>query len=1842
MPSYNTGLINQRMRVTGAGLYAVSGLQVPGAGFIDFSYYDSTPEYIEFNVPEDILFGKVNFYFITGLTLSSPMYVSGIDFFPIPRLDAVIPQTQEVGQFVAISGKSLSGVQYVDFNNLTGTNISYEPTSGVLLVKVPSGYTTGPIRISGYNNTGITSVSSDFNFYGRISISGFSNNLPYEGDIIRISGNNFNLSYVDGNSFPVNFTTSVDNEITGFITSPFTGLGDVISGTVPANANAGFVTINSKDSTSFTSKNQITVLKAPVVFNALNYYLNSGESNIAIGKNFGNVTGVILSGLNYRQPKTILNSGVRSSQVGIFGRSLLFSGSSYLQIPSPSGGDFSFGADPFTIEFLINPLPYSSTPRIDVLQDVGWDSNGFYFFKAQGSSNWSFYAANNYIANIPTSNIPANQWTKVVVSKNSPNGSTFVATSGLNNGFSTTVSAGVPYTTTAGSGFFVGTNNVSNYSAYGVNPFSGYLEDLRIIRGVGLYTAANQLITGSGMFDIPNTVLLLQGNYSDYDYRGNRNKLSRIQDISGYVEDYNYGIHNKSFPISAFVKNNSNTSLTFTGTNAGAGCYDITLQNTGNRNFLFKNFEIIKGSPVIKNLSTFEHYVGGNIEVLGHNIYPDSQFLFQDTGDINSVVDANENANSYSYQSTFRNQKSLEVSNSVLIKNNTSKFDDRSFLFSGSPGPYVKFSITGQSSNFPLGYKNSFAVELDFKPLVNFSASDKKYLIGSENGLNVFVTSDQIVISGIDWNGYKPVFSGQINALDWNHLSISKNYLNQNTVNGKILLNGVPINLSGSDSSLNFATSNLDFNLNVGIGSTSPAISNSVFDIYIGRDFANTSARYWSGYIDEIRVVREDPYKYSNFAPIRRAKNNINTEILVHANAGLFDDTVRSFGYLSVTTPNLSSIRKSNPVLNNLNSTTTGGFDKIFTFLKTPVITGIYPSLLEQGQPATGYGSDIYYVNSISIGGYGVNNYNIFKSGSEFDQAFTFTVPDLAQSGESLIINSDYYSYVYPSGLSIKTGTLIVDGFSPITGAVNTLITFSGKFLNTVTSVELGSQGGGFKEIVAFRRKDISGLSFYIPQVYDITDGPIILNGSSRVTTVDSFTFINPKISRIIPASAYFGDFISLSGTNLNNLDFYGVGFNNEIIKYPHVVAPVATGALLSVPRDVKQGSFRFFTSGTSAEIKGFSPLFYPSTTISGSNANTYRTQDGIIITGINAHLFQTRDLYISGFNNLTDKTGQYLISQGMQAIDISTLSGMSQPYTGYTVLSGNLNITSFPSVQIPDLDLLLSGSDAIGIGNTTESVFNSILLDGYIGSGQIFFQRNSFDADNLYKTITIKAPSISTSLLNLTTGTYRSLITLTGSNLNYVTGIRFEGVTTLARGASGAITPNFPYLAVNFKSGISVVTDARDLSSSVIYKDYGELRFYPPSMAGRGMHGKDVEDVRPISGMFYLQTYLGEEYPVTGNFNYIPFISINDAYLNNNLTYRLDGSTQVSGWDGSVISFNGEGIRYLTGVNFFTKTNGQIVEDFSTIFQFNKKQAKIDFYNQPGGTITGFSIISGGAGYNFSPVDLNLQDGGNGVPTIKGLVSFMPPYVGQVTGVNILVNPIGNYQDFWQGSNAIVQNPSSGFILRNPAVNLVFSGDNFATQSGDGSKYYGYYTTSVTFPLDNGFVVGEKLDMRLSNYGAVYETTDKPFLTIQNPNNFAKIADIVLTGNAYVGESSFTVRYDQIYSTDDADFNDIDLQFKTSVLYPTGYNGKRFLITTVKPSKNGRNLRVDFSTKVPPTGDYVNPIDPIDSKYLKLRIESINSEASLFKGLGSAGSINKIFAGSVGAGSSSPGIGVS
>lgn len=1821
MPTYNTGNINQRMRVTGYGLYALSGLEVPRAGFIDFSYYDADPEYIEFDVPKNISYGPINFHFITGESISDPLYVSGVDFFPIPKIETITPSSQEVGEFVAISGSSLTGVSYVSFNNITGTNIFYNETSGGLMVKVPSGYTTGPVRISGYNGSGIVYSVSDINFFGKIFISGFSNNFPYEGDLLTISGRNFSTSFVNESYFPVYFTTSTDGITTGFVKANFTGAannGDKISGIVPQNANQGYIVINSKDNTSFTSKSQINVLRTPEVFTSLNYYATSGDSNIVIGKNLNNVTDIILSGLNFRAPKTILNSGVVSNPTGKFNSAIYFSGGSYLVADSQSNQDFNIGAGDFTLEFFVKPSVIPSS-RVDLINDAGLSNNGFFFYKAASSSNWVFNVNGSSIASIATSSTPINTWTKVSISRT--NGNTHVFTKNDSSQTSTTNSS-TSNSLNAGAGLYIGRLYTGLQSSLGVNSFEGYLDELRFSK-VGRYTSSSLPDVNLQLNDDQNTILFLQCNFSDFDSKGDRNKLPQIPYISGYVEDSNYGAFNQSFTFGSLTKNSAGSTISYTN-NVAPGIYDITLTNTGGRNFIFENFQIVKSGPSIKNISAVENYMGGQIDIVGHNLYPETQFVFQDTGNEFSLVEAPENAASYNYQSTYRPRKSI-TKNSVTLANSNSIYDGKTFGFSNASYSYLKFNITGVGTNHPMSYGNSFAFEVDFKPSSSLSSSDKRFIIGSKTGVNIYASANKVFVSGIRWQGVDSIFSGEFIESSWNHISISKSYFSSSSISGKVLLNGSGLNLSGDG--VNYSTSNIDFTLN---NDVSP-ISN--FEVFVGSDADGSASSLWDGNIDEINLQKDDPYRYSSYQPKRRGRNNINTQILIHASVGLIDDNIRDFGYLQVNTPNLSSTRKTNIIIDNGFSSLTGGFDKRFTFLKTPNITGIYPSLLVQGQPVTGYGTDIYYVDTVKVGNYAATGFTIINSGSEFDQVIIFNLPDLAQSGEYLTLNSYHYTYTYPSGLPIKSGDLIIDGFSPTSGMAGSLINISGKFLNTVNSILLGSKNGNNKVINKFASQTISDLSFYIPNVYDIADGPITLvNSYTSVTSSGDLIFLNPSIDKIIPSSAYFTGHITLSGSNLSGLEFYGLGINNDLVKFPNISSVSGTGVVVSVPRDIKASAFRFFYSGMSGvtgEVAGYSRTFLPSTTISGVNSTGYYLKDPIIVTGINAHQLQSRDLYISGYNLLTNKTGQYLIAQNLYITDVSTLtgSGFYQPYTGYTILSGNLNVSVAAYSSFPDFNLIYSGTDPIGIGNDANYVdYGSLTLDGFIGSGRVFFQRNSFDPDEMYDLITIMPPVIRCSGLNILTGSSFSLITLSGQNLNYVTGIQFSGLGKLIVGASGGLSAP-EQLRSGFTTGIDILFDAKDINSNLIYKDFNKIQFYPPSVAGKNVHSKDVEDIRPVTGMFYLKTYLNQVYPVSGVFNYAPLISIQDAYLNNRLTYFQDGTNLVSGWDGSIISFKGNGVKDITGVDFFSESNNSIIEIFPTVFNQGKKKAVVEFYNAFNQLVTGYKILDAGAGYTVDSIDITGNVLGKDPLKTSGIVSFLPPFVGQVTGIKLISQDANGYTTNRFTSNIVqVDSPISGYIIKEPSV-LLFTGDNYSTQSADGSKYNADYILSTTFPLNNDFVVGEKLNMSVLTPYSSFTTSDFPFLVIQNPNNYARIADIVLTGS-YVNNKTFKIYYSDFYTKEDAYFELLDAQIKTSILYPTGYSAKQIMLSSVKPSINGKFIDVQFSSTIPPTGDYVVANDPEDSKYLRLRLETINSNASSFKGLGAVSSTSVSLAG--------------
>lgn len=1789
--AFNTGAINQRIKITGSGLYALSGVEVSGAGFIDFSYFDSSPEYIEFLVPENITYGNINFYFITGSSVSDPLFKSGVSFYPIPRLDSIFPATQDVNNFVVISGKSLTGVDTVWFNNISGTSVVYDQNSGGLVVRVPSGYTTGPIRVSGYNNSGIVGASSPFYFYGRMSLTGFSPNIAYEGDLISISGQNFNLSYVNGAAFPVTFNGPRAGL---YVTGLFTGSNNLISGLVPSGATSGYVSIFSIDNTNFISNSPLYVIKTPSVTRAFKFYAESGESNILVGKNFNFVTGIVFSGYNYRAPKPILNNNIYSIPSGKFGNCLYIPQTGGLLISNTYSGDFSFGTNDFTIEFWINPFPYLAASRIDLISNDPMSSPrqaGFQFFSEAGSTNWTFSVTGNTILTIPNSNIPANQWNKVAISRRGT--TTIGIVTGSAGGFSTTSTFNYRISSTGGLG-------IGQSLSGAATSYSGLIDDIRISNSTGLYDSLTLPQIINPLFDTANTKLLIHGNYSNLDFTGNRNSISSIPTISGWIRDYNYAALQNVYQVRSFSVNSQGSAISFTGSGIPQGIYDVIIYNTGSRPFIFQNNLVVKGPPVLLEMSSTEGYMGQQIEIFGQNLYPNTQIFFQDTGVSGSYIESSEDLSSYLVSSTFRNRNTFSYSG-ILI-NSGSRFDDRSIFFSGNQAPYISTQI----NNSILATGSDFTIELDFRQSPGFTQTSNKYLFYSDS-ISAYVSSGYVIVSGFKFvNGSTSLASGNIaNATGWHHLSISKTIYSKGNVTGDILLDGSGV-----------YSFNNDFSLSTGGA------------ILFGSTTGLNPFYSWSGNIDEIRISSTNRYLNNKNIPIKRFKNDNKTQLLIHSSFGLLDDNINDFEYIKINVPNLSAYRKTYISANNNSGTYIGNNNQIFTFLNPPQLTGLLTRTGIQGQTFTGLGTDIYYVNSIFVGNYQVTGYSIINSGSEFNQSISFTVPDFAQNNDVLTINSPYYVYNHPSGLTIASGILQIDGFYPPSVKAEDFVTISGKFLNKVNKVRLGNQSAAYYDITTFVERDISHLLIQIPKLYDFVDGPITLfgNDGSSATSTQSLTFSNPIIYSIRPASAYWNDTIIFSGVNLSGLDFGVSGANNDIVKFTGVAYVGNTGVSLKVPREIVRSNILFFYSGTNSGIAGNTRYFEATPTISGVNATGYRSRDSILITGVNLYNNTARTLYISGYNYLTETTGQFLLSSNLILFDASQITGstISQPYTGQSVYSGIIALNGFSDYS-PYYNTLVVASYPVGAGYTSSGVGigtmitgGKYLIDGFVGSGRVFFQRNSFDADNLYQTITVKVPQITVSGLDrmMSTGNQLTVISLSGNNLNYVTGIKFTGFGRLAAQISGGGIAEF---ALNYRTGVVAYTNVKSVNNSLYYKDPNIIKFYPPSMSGKGVHGHDVEDVRPITGQFILMTYFNEEIPVSGTFFYEPTISIIDAYLNNNLTYISDGTAQVSGFDGSIISFSGQGVKNLSNVEFFSSNSGVIIEKYGTTFHTVKRKPTFAFLNAVGGSVTGYVILDYGAGYTTNPTFSADTSLGIGVtaPNGNGIVSFTPPYVGMVTGLNIITNASSNTLNAWSGTNIFWDNPSSKFITQTP-LRLTFTGNNWVAQSGSGFFWAGFCTSSTTFPTGNDFVVTEQLDFKLYNPVGSFTTQGKPFLVIQDPKNIHRVADVVLTGASYVGlKNKLVFRYSDFFGAGFEFTNEPVL--KTSVIYPTGYT-KNLLVYQIDSTSIGqKNFTVNFSSPIPDPTTYVITSTPEPNRYLRLRIEASDPNSSFYKGLGSS-----------------------
>jgi hypothetical protein len=178
-------------------------------------------------------------------------------------------------------------------------------------------------------------------------------------------------------------------------------------------------------------------------------------------------------------PKTVTAFGdaqISTAQSKFGGASILFDGSGdYLSTPHTSAYDISSGD--FTIECWIRPSVVNTTQTL--ISTRAGANDGFILRQTNNSLFFAFLGANVTNTTSPAT-LLANTWHHVAATRFGSNFRVFV--DGQAGTVTTTSFNGFPSTSTT---LHIGVEIVSSLN----NPVNGYIDDLRITKGVARYTA---------------------------------------------------------------------------------------------------------------------------------------------------------------------------------------------------------------------------------------------------------------------------------------------------------------------------------------------------------------------------------------------------------------------------------------------------------------------------------------------------------------------------------------------------------------------------------------------------------------------------------------------------------------------------------------------------------------------------------------------------------------------------------------------------------------------------------------------------------------------------------------------------------------------------------------------------------------------------------------------------------------------------------------------------------------------------------------------------------------------------------------------------------------------------------------------------------------------------------------------------------------------------------------------------------------------------------------------------------------------------------------------------------
>lgn len=264
-----------QVTINGTGFLTATQVKFGNSSPASFDIINSTQ--IRATVPADGVTGQIS------VTVSAGTIPGGV-FTVAPRVDSFSPALGNIGASIQINGANFisgAGQTVVRFGGVAATTVNVTAAS-VLFATVPSGAVTGPLSVSTFAGTNVT--TSNFVVSGAAIITGFTPAIGPTGSVVVISGGDF--------------TGATAVRFNGVNASTFTvTAASQIHATVPPTATAGPLSVVTPSGTATTTNNFVVSGLAPIVTGFAPFGGKAGDPVVISGLNFTTATNVSFNGV---------------------------------------------------------------------------------------------------------------------------------------------------------------------------------------------------------------------------------------------------------------------------------------------------------------------------------------------------------------------------------------------------------------------------------------------------------------------------------------------------------------------------------------------------------------------------------------------------------------------------------------------------------------------------------------------------------------------------------------------------------------------------------------------------------------------------------------------------------------------------------------------------------------------------------------------------------------------------------------------------------------------------------------------------------------------------------------------------------------------------------------------------------------------------------------------------------------------------------------------------------------------------------------------------------------------------------------------------------------------------------------------------------------------------------------------------------------------------------------------------------------------------------------------------------------------------------------------------------